>query len=415
MNLQRVAPAGALTAVALLAIGALTLRSAPDQILDAQRTPLYCLVCGDVGGADVLLNIALFVPLGVGLAGLRRSLRFTVATAFLVSFSVELLQYTVIVGRDATLSDLLTNTTGGALGWALAVSAGQLLAPGRREAARLTLAATSIWITIWLITAWALHAAPPGGRYWGQWAHDFPGRGTFAGKVLSASLDDRPLPDGRLADTPDVQRRIGSNEFDLTIEATSGRTWEDNAQIFGLANEGGDIFLEWRQKNRDYEFTIRSRAALLRFHSPELLLPGAAPEGPGLPVRLTTSWHHGVITASAEAAGRTTTRRLTLAPSGNWAFVWPWRRDRGAATAPIGSVWLGLTLVIIGFWAGRTDGGSRVTVACGAAIALALGAVPALFGLHATSAADWMSAALGMTLGFGLGRYMPRARSASGP
>ena len=100
MNLQRVAPAATLTAVALLAIGALTLRSAPSQILDAQRTPLDCLVCGDVGGADVLLNVALFVPLGIGLAGLRRSLPFTIAAAFLLSFSIELLQYTVIVGRD---------------------------------------------------------------------------------------------------------------------------------------------------------------------------------------------------------------------------------------------------------------------------------------------------------------------------
>ena len=413
MNLQRVAPAATLTAVALLAIGALTLRSAPSQILDAQRTPLDCLVCGDVGGADVLLNIALFIPLGIGLAGLRRSLPFTIAAAFLLSFSIELLQYTVIVGRDATLSDLLTNTAGGAVGWVLAGSAGRLLAPMPRQAARLALGATSIWLAVWVISAWALHAAPPGGGYWGQWAHDFPGRGTFAGRMISASLDGRPLPDGRLSDTPDVRSRIGSNDFELAIVATSGRRWEDNAQIFGLANEDGDIFLEWRQKNRDYEFTIRSRAAQLRLHSPELLLPGAAPEAPGQPVRLTTTWHHGIITATAEAAGRTTTRRLTLAPSGNWAFVWPWRRDRGAATAPIGAAWLGLGLVIIGFWAGRAPG--WVAVAGAAAIALALGAVPALFGLHATSAADWMSAALGMALGFAAGRYMPRARSASGP
>jgi len=404
-----------LTTVALMAIAALTLRSAPDQILDAQRTPLTCLVCGDVGGADVLLNIALFVPLGIGLAGLRRSLRFTIAAAFLVSLSVEVLQYSVVVGRDATLSDLLTNTAGGALGWAVAVSAGRLLAPDRRDAIRLTLAGTSIWVTVWVVSAWALHAAPPGGRYWGQWAHDFGGRGTFAGKILAASLDGRPLPDGRLTDTPGVRSRISSNEFDLTIEATSGRRWEDNAQIFGLANEDGDIFLEWRQKNRDYEFTMRSRAALLRFHSPELLLRGAAPDRPGLPVRLTAAWHHGVITATAEVAGRTTTRRLTLAPSGNWALVWPWRRDRGAATARTGAVWLGFTLVMIGLWAGRTGGWHPAGLVSAAMIALALGLIPPLFGLHATSAADWMSAALGMALGFGLGRYMPRARSASGP
>ena len=418
MNLQRVAPAAALTAAGLLAIGALTLRSAPSQILDAQRTPLDCLVCGDVGGADVLLNLALFIPLGAGLAGLRRSLAFTIAAAFLVSLSVELLQYTVVVGRDATLSDLLTNTAGGAAGWALASSAGRLLAPARRAAVRLALAATAIWLAVYIISAWALHPAPTGGGYWGQWAHDFGGRGTFAGKVLSASLDGRPLRDGPLAATPAIRERIASAEFDLAVAATSGRTWEDNAQIFGLANDAGNIFLEWRQKGGDYEFTLRSRAALLRFHSPELLLPGAAPERPGLPVILRATWRAGVVTASAEAAGRTATRRLVMAPSGNWAFVWPWRRDRGPATEAIGAAWLGMTLIAIGFWAGRaTDGSgwSGVVVVCGAAVALALGAVPPLFGLQATSAADWIAAALGMALGYGLGRYMPRARSASGP
>lgn len=414
MNLQRFAPSATLTAVALLAIGALTLRSAPAQILDAQRTPLDCLVCGDVGGADVLLNVALFVPLGLGLAGLRRSLRFTIAAAFLVSLTVEVLQYTIVVGRDATLSDLLTNTAGGAAGWLLAASSARLLAPDRRLAVRLTAGATAVWLAVYLVSAWALHAAPPGGGYWGQWAHDFPARGTFAGKVLGAALDGQPLRDGRLAATPEIRARIASNDFELTVRAASGRRWEDNAQIFGLANDAGDIFLEWRQKNRDYEFTLRSRAAVLRLHSPELLLPRAAPDEPGVPVTLTATWHGGVITATAVAAGRTTIRRLMLAPSGNWTFVWPWRRDRGDATAPIGAAWLAATLVLIGFWAGRAAGPGP-GLAAGASIALALGGGPALFGLHATSAADWIAAALGMALGVGLGRYMPRARSASGP
>ena len=416
MNLQRVAPGAALTAVGLLAIGVLTLRSAPNQILDAQRTPLDCLVCGDVGGADVLLNLALFIPLGAGLAGLRRSLPFTIAAAFLVSLSVELLQYTVVVGRDASLSDLLTNTAGGAAGWALANSSRRFLAPGRRAALRLALAATAIWLAACVLSLWALHPAPPAGRYWGQWAHDFGGRGTFAGKVRRASLDGRPLPDGPLAATPAIRRGLASGEFDLAIEATSGRRWEDNAQIFGLANDAGDIFLEWRQKGGDYEFTLRSRAALLRFHSPELLLPGAAPDRPGVPVRLRTTWHAGVITATAEAAGRTTARRVVLAPSGNWAFVWPWRRDRGPATEAVGAAWLGVTLIVIGFWAGRAaGGGTRVAFICAGGVALALGGGPALFGPQATSAADWIAAALGMALGYSLGRYMPSARSASGP
>ena len=421
MRLQRVAGSALLTGLALLAIGALTLRSAPNQVLDAQRTPLSCLVCGDVGGADVLLNLALFAPLGFGLAGLGRSLRVTLLAAFLVSFSVELLQYTVIVGRDATLSDLLTNTAGAGLGWLVARRSRELLTPSRRTARTLAMVFTALWVAVFFVSAWALHAAPSAGTYWAQWAHDFPARGTFAGRVTRASLDGAALPDGPLPNTAGIRRRLASSAFDLSVDATSGRKWEDNAQIFGLANDEGDIFLEWRQKNRDYEFTMRSRAALLRLHSPELLLRDAAPDGPGHPITLRAEWRDGVITATAEAGGRITSRRLVLSPSSNWSFVWPWARDLGARTSLIGTAWLGATVMLLGFWAaaeGRQGGGAEgrgwVGVLCLIVIAGALGAGPMLFGLQRTSAADWMAAALGAVLGCAVG-YMPSARRASGP
>ena len=423
MKLQRVAGPAALTGVALMAIAALTLRPAPAQLLDAQRTPLDCLVCGDVGGADVLLNIALFVPLGLGLLGLRRSLRFTVATALIISLSIEILQYTVVTGRDASLSDILTNTAGGALGWLLGAYGRRLLAPSRRAAALLACAGTLLWTIAYAVSAWALHPAPSGGTYWGQWNHDFPDRGTFAGRVSAAELDGRPLGDGPLPGTGAIRRRLASGDFHLAVEATSGRREEDNSQIFGLANDEGAIFLEWRQKDRDYEFTMRGRAALLRFHSPELLLRGAAPGTAGVPVTLDVTWRDGVITASASAAGRVTTRALVLAPSVSWTFVWPWARDRGGAMEAIGAVWLGASVILIGFWAGaeaegrkggRAEGSGWVAALCAAAIAGVLWFGPGVFGLLATSIADWLAVGLGFAIGFLAGRYMPRARSASG-
>ena len=414
MKLQRVAGSAAFTGVALVTIATLTLRSAPAQVLDAQRTPLTCLVCGDVGGADVLLNIALFMPLGLGLFGLRRSLRFSLAAALLLSLSIEILQYTVVTGRDATLSDVLTNTAGGMLGWLLGAFGRRLLVPGRRGAAILAGVGTLAWIMAFAVSAWALHPAPPGGSYWGQWNHDFPDRGTFAGRVISAELDGRPLRDGPLPDTDAIRRRLASGNFHLAVRATSGRPEEDNAQIFGLANDEADIFLEWRQKDRDYEFTMRGRAAVLRFHSPELRMRRTAPGLAGVPVTLDVTWRDGVITASATAAGRVTTRALVLAPSVSWTFVWPWNRDRGGAMKAVGAIWLGLTVVMIGFWAGAERSG-WVGMASGAVVGGMLWIGPRIFDLQPTSAADWLGAALGFLPGYLAGRYMPRARSASGP
>ena len=123
------------------------------------------------------------------------------------------------------------------------------------------------------------------------------------------------------------------------------------------------------------------------------------------------------MTVSSLTGGAVTTRQQRLAPSDNWSFVWPWQRDRGTATRFISAAWLGLTLVLVGYWAGAAGGiGLAAAVVPVAALAL----IPPAFGLPATSAADWIAAALGFMIGFGLGSvlaggYIPMARRASGP
>jgi hypothetical protein len=83
-----------------------------------------CLLCGSSGGVDVALNIILFIPLGVGLRLRGASIRRAAATAFLVSLFVEGWQNFVVSGRDPTISDVLTNTTGGTLGATMTAFAG---------------------------------------------------------------------------------------------------------------------------------------------------------------------------------------------------------------------------------------------------------------------------------------------------
>jgi VanZ family protein len=80
---------------------------------------------------DVLANIVLFVPLGFGLASalaLRKSNPFTKFLAVLLlggglSLSIEILQ-TFLPGRDSTLWDVITNTTGTGVGFWLFVWGG---------------------------------------------------------------------------------------------------------------------------------------------------------------------------------------------------------------------------------------------------------------------------------------------------
>ena len=83
-----------------------------------------CIVCGTLGGVDSILNVLLFFPLGIGLALSGIPWKRAVLTACALSLTVETAQFLFVPGRDATLGDVVTNTVGGALGFAVARSAG---------------------------------------------------------------------------------------------------------------------------------------------------------------------------------------------------------------------------------------------------------------------------------------------------
>lgn len=102
------------------AILAATLYPDPEAAANVALTPLLCLICGVNGGTDVILNLLLFMPFATGLRLSGWSWRRVTVACATLSFGVELCQYLGIPGRDASLSDLLTNTTGGSVAAAAA-------------------------------------------------------------------------------------------------------------------------------------------------------------------------------------------------------------------------------------------------------------------------------------------------------
>ncbi|MEU4804266.1 VanZ family protein [Actinosynnema sp. NPDC023587] len=89
---------------------------------------------------QVLLNVLLFVPLGFLLRyRFRRGFVTSVAVGVLVSASVELVQGTAVLGlypcpyRLADVDDVLTNTTGTAVGWLVALPLARLLPSANPE------------------------------------------------------------------------------------------------------------------------------------------------------------------------------------------------------------------------------------------------------------------------------------------
>jgi hypothetical protein len=73
-----------------------------------------CWICGDRGVSDAIVNLILFLPLGLSLS-LRKPDRARYRVPILLSFIVETAQH-FIPGRSPTYGDLLFNSLGGWLG-----------------------------------------------------------------------------------------------------------------------------------------------------------------------------------------------------------------------------------------------------------------------------------------------------------
>jgi glycopeptide antibiotics resistance protein len=104
-------------AVWLAALLFMTMRPSSGQGTLLNLVPLTFQGPGAV--VDAVLNVGVFVPLGLLLVA--AGIRFPVALliGLLLSVGIELSQYLAQVGRTADVNDLLTNTTGTVLGWAV--------------------------------------------------------------------------------------------------------------------------------------------------------------------------------------------------------------------------------------------------------------------------------------------------------
>lgn len=111
--------------------------------------------------ADGILNLFLFVPLGLAVGRNSRSLKAPAFFGLLFSIFVELAQI-IVPGRDPGLGDILFNTLGASLGALIALRRRELLEPGGKTSA--ALAVSSIVVAGSLMIATAFLLSPVGGE-----------------------------------------------------------------------------------------------------------------------------------------------------------------------------------------------------------------------------------------------------------
>ena len=372
----------------------------------AQTTPLLCLVCGDQGGADVAVNLVLFIPLAIGLGLRGLAWKRAVLGCFLLSFLVELLQFHLVPGRDASLSDVLTNTTGAAIGAAIGITAPRWVVPTPARAIAL-LAAASIFV-LGLLGAWAwlLMPAMPPGSLLSRWAHEAPGGDVFEGRVRTVRLDRRPMPsNGPPPDSAALRSELAAGRFDLEADVISGRPVRDRLWIYMFRTPSGGA-LTLSQLRRQAVVAVPARGLEYRLHPAVLTLGEAFPEDPGVPVHLEASASSRRFRLSSVFGGRERTLELSMSPAFGWIQFIPFELAAGNDIRWVNGALLLLLWLPLAYWAAWSRRRAQAASVVAGCAVLALGVLPAASGFPPVHWSEWLAALSGAIAGWAAQRLV---------
>lgn len=403
-------------AVALAAVGALTLR--PDPGAAPPSVPPWCVVCGDYATADLVANVALFVPLGVGLALAGVRLLPGVLLAALATGAIELAQATILANRYPSTGDLLANALGGTIGLLLARHARRLVRPTAAEAGPLAAGAAALVLLTGAATAWALgrDAGPGPATPVVDPTPLPPAWAPFPGTVLAATVPGRHVPGTGRPGTLRLRTATPAS-FAATVTVAARRPAGPPAGAPILYMEGRPARPEMilGARGDDAMVAARLRTAALRLRGPSLRAAGALAAADGgarvLEGAVSPSALALAVTPAPPAASVERREwRLPLHGALGWALLLPWVRADGAEAAALGALWVAALVAPFGYWTAaalRRDGGGRggrwvATALLGGAVSgLGLGLVPVLLGraptplgLHGVAAAAALLAAL---------------------
>jgi hypothetical protein len=378
-----------------------TLTPAGDPAGLTKLTPLWCLVCGATGGADIVANLMLFVPFAVGLRLSGASWRRTVLVSAGISFTVELLQLVAIPGRDASLSDVLTNTTSGAFGATLAPFLPGAFRPSSDHARRLVTGAAIAWLAAQGLSAWLLAPHMVDGPLSSGWAGKTWRRDIFFGEISAVRLEGRPMPENsaNVPDSAELRRHLARGSFRLEAEVNSGGVVDYPSWIYSLG-VGTREELTLYQVRREAGVAVPVRAVEFRAHPVTLTLPDGLPATAGVPVRLEAAVHGGTITLRSTYAGATRTVELGLSPAYGWCLISPFRLGSGTGVRWFTALCLALSVLPLAYWA--ASAGPPASWIPLVVIAVGLAVPGPLAGLPPVHWSEWAAAGVGVLAGWAL-------------
>lgn len=390
-----------ITALALAFVARLTLTSHrldPEQI----RAGFTCIFsCHNEGVRDFLSNVLLFIPLGWALSHWVRPWK-AIGLCLLATIAIEILQATVLTGRDSSLRDILSNAAGGAIGVWLFGRWRRLLWPGKRVSVALGLLSAIVWLAVLTISAFGTSLAPSTRPWFGLWTTQYGDYAQYQGKVLALDANGWTPPRGEIPEPILLRAAMDRDSFLLHARVISGPEPRRTAPIFSIVDRAHDeqmligqdryaLLLQVRTRFEQWEF----RPLIARL----AMFPGRA-EGDTVNIEAGKE-AGGLVLRASSASGRSEVR-LPLTVGWGWAAMLPFRYPVQVEWLLFNPLWLAGLILPTGYWFGRAGPGAG-GIATLAAIATGLLAIPLLSGVAPTVRVEWIGAVCGAALGWGAG------------
>jgi hypothetical protein len=354
-----------------------------------------CLICGERGTSDALLNVLLFTPLGFLLEGRRWSVLRIAVLGLALSSSIEVAQH-FIPGRYSNVGDVVWNTTGGLVGaWVWSVRAAWLPPCPTRDTL-MGNGAVLAAVGVLLAFGWLMEPDWPVERYWGQWTPDLGFMDTYGGSVVQARLDTMRIPPGRVPRRHDP-RALLFGDWTMEAAAVKGRPPRSLAPILNLYDARHREVTMLGATGEDLVYRERSRARAIRLDQPDLRLYGA----------LTAVQVGDTMTLVVRRRGPERCLELQgrercpgFSPGRAWALMLHPEEVGEGTRRRMDALCMFLLLVPVGFWSRRP----RDLAGRGAAAAVGLAVAVALTRLVAPPWIEGVAALLGLAVGYALRR-----------
>jgi hypothetical protein len=298
-----------------VALGWLTLRPDPAAAEAAAASPWWCLLCGEAGAADFLLNAVLFLPLGALLSGQQRRVTTALLSGLVIALAIEIAQGLWIAGRDPALGDVVANTAGSVAGW-IAWSVPIRSGPGRSIAC-LSLVAFAAQLGV---TGWMASAAPDGVRPWRLHnAPDIAGRENYPGLVVAVRLRDSVLYGTGHATTD-----APASDLRAAFTWTPSPTADTRRAVLRLVDDRGWLLAAIDSRGKQIIGSIRLRASHFRLRTPTWSVVAPSSATPGDTLGLELSIGHGRAVARLVGHGDTTEHLTRFGAQHGWSLLNPW-------------------------------------------------------------------------------------------